>query len=134
MAITNHRNRGNSIGGGNFTDYSPERHKKNMLNKQSIVVSGFVRGVLAYVIEFAYACPPLVTHIEEKITEKWPQWREPNWQLPPKEYIRSLEFTWKTYEQCPVTVHYRDEGFLTKEYLTRYFLTWIRNLQLNGNA
>lgn len=81
-------------GGGNFSDYTPERLKRHLeeLHLQ-MLVSGFVDGRLVYVLEFPFQC--LGNRLRNQLKKRFPEEsRQTN------EYLRSASFSFKDYAHC----------------------------------
>jgi transcriptional regulator with XRE-family HTH domain len=70
-------------GGGNFTDYTPNRLEKDKKEKDlNVLVSGFIDGKLIYIIEFPFNCPDFIANLEKQI-------------------LRSATFDYKHFINCP---------------------------------
>ncbi len=82
-------------GGGSFNDYTPERFEKDLKENLNIVVSGFVRGKLVYILEFPFAC--LKDCIELKLKKRFGE----SMHRRSGEYLRSASFSFKNYKNCP---------------------------------
>lgn len=54
-------------GGGNFSDYTLERFKRDMKEDLNLLVSGFVDGKLLYIIEFPFRTPDFVNNLLNKL-------------------------------------------------------------------
>jgi len=78
-------------GGGQFTDFTFERHEKYLRDNVVMGVSGFVDGELAFVLKFPYdlLTDRIVQQLENKIT------RDGN------RYCRSASFSFCHYEDHP---------------------------------
>jgi len=88
-------------GGGNFSDYTPERLKQHLEEPHlQMLVSGFVDGRLVYILEFPFQC--LESRLRERLTKRFPgDVRKAN------EYLRSASFSFKDYASC-----FREKGRL----------------------
>jgi len=87
-------------GGGNFTDYTPNRLKKDKKEKNlNMLVSGFIDGKLIYIIEFPFNCPDFIANLEKQIKR---------WQAKLKgsknikgQFLRSATFDYRHFMCCP---------------------------------
>jgi len=81
-------------GGGNFSDYTPERLEQHLAEPHlQMLVSGFVDGRLVYILEFPFQC--LESRLRDLLAKRFPDnVREAN------EYLRSASFSFKDYAHC----------------------------------
>jgi hypothetical protein len=114
-------------GGGNFSDYTPERFQKDIEKNPQIVVSGFAKGILLYVIEFPFRCIEDVLRIQ--LEKKFPELKRKK-----NDYLRSANFTFKDYENCKeVKIIYLSEKIDEfKNYLNKNFYEFLRQKNKNG--
>lgn len=86
-------------GGGNFTDYTPQRLKRDKKEKDlNVLVSGFIDGKLIYIIEFPFRCPTFVKNLENQI-KKWKDKLEGS-KTTKGQFLRSATFDYKSYIKC----------------------------------
>lgn len=83
-------------GGGNFTDYTPQRLQKDKKEKDlNMLASGFVDGKLIYIIEFPFNSPDFVKNLEIKI-RRWQRKLEGSKSIT-GQFLRSADFCYKDY-------------------------------------
>lgn len=85
-------------GGGNFTDYTPQRLEKDKRENLNMLVSGFVDGRLIYIIEFPFNCPDFVKNLENQI-EKWKS-KLSGSKSTKGQFLRSASFDYNHYKNC----------------------------------
>jgi len=120
-------------GGGNFSDYTPERFIKDQQNQPQILVSGFAKGRLLYILEFPWRC--IEEHLEHKLSERFPGWNsmqsgKQTWQRESGDYLRSASFSFRHYQNCEdIKIHFCDvENSLAQECLTKPFYRFLRTI------
>ena len=87
-------------GGGNFTDYTPNRLKKDKKEKDlNMLVSGFIDGKLIYIIEFPFNCPDFIANLEKQI-KRW-QSKLKGSRSVKGQFLRSATFDYKHFINCP---------------------------------
>lgn len=112
-------------GGGNFTDFRQERLDKYLATRLQMLVSGFLDGELVHVLKFPFNCPQFVERLQTRI-DRWLQGR----QRRPGEFLRSLEFDWRHFNNCNVRPHFLNQTIIDNE-INRFdgsFRTWLREL------
>jgi len=113
-------------GGGNFSDYTPERLQQDLAQASlQMLVSGFVDGRLVYVLEFPFQC--LERRLRELLAARFSEKeRQPN------EYLRSAAFSFQHYAAC-----FPEEGRLVyraadldafRDAMTRNFFHFLSQL------
>ncbi len=113
-------------GGGNFSDYTPERLAQHLAEPHlQVLVSGFVDGRLVYILEFPFHC--LESRLRGLLTERFPDnIRKTN------EYLRSASFSFRDYAHCFPTegrVVYRATSLEPfQDALTRAFFKFLSEL------
>lgn len=80
-------------GGGNFSDYTPERLRKDLGLNPRMLVSGFAEGKLLYLLSFSFSC------LEEKLNSLLLK-QFPNGTRSPNSYLRSAGFSYTDYKDC----------------------------------
>ena len=85
-------------GKGSFSDFTWARHKKYMNDGVRMLISGFDRGKLLFIIEFPYAS--LQTRIEEILQRKLP-----NGDISGT-YVRTTGFNYIHWSQHPYTIKF----------------------------
>ncbi|MCD6461637.1 MAG: hypothetical protein J7L61_02725 [Thermoplasmata archaeon] len=83
-------------GGGNFTDYTFERLKRDSEEDLNMLVSGFVDGRLIYIIEFPFNCDSFVKKIKSQLERRFSGGKDITGQ-----FLRSANFNYKDYIDCP---------------------------------
>ncbi|MDD4122769.1 MAG: hypothetical protein PHO23_00605 [Candidatus Pacebacteria bacterium] len=81
-------------GGGNFTDYTFARLKKNLKDNPNMLISGFVDGELLYVLEFPFKCKYFKDRLKEQLLKRFPDGDKKG------EFLRSANFTFEHYKKC----------------------------------
>ncbi len=81
-------------GGGNFSDYTPERLKKDLSQNLWMLTSGFAEGKLLYVLRFPFFC--LREHLEQVLKRQFGGTRRPRGQ-----YLRKASFSYRNFSNCP---------------------------------
>lgn len=76
---------------GNISDYTFERHAKNLVNKPTFLLSGFVDGVLIYVIKLPFE--DLSPALEAQLNQRFK-----NRERAKNEYLRSASFSYKDFK------------------------------------
>jgi len=84
-------------GGGNFTDYTPERLKRDLKENLNILVSGFVDGKLIYVFEFPFKCKSFVAKLKKQLNKAFGGNKKGRKK---GQYLRSANFDFKDYIDC----------------------------------
>jgi hypothetical protein len=103
-------------GGGNFTDYTPERLEKDKNESDlNMLVSGFVDGKLIYIFEFPFNCPDFVANLEKQVS-RWKEKLEGSKSVK-GQYLRSAGFNYKDFMNC---TKLRTVFILPKKRLSRY--------------
>ena len=103
-------------GGGNFTDYTPARLKKNKQEKDlNMLVSGFVDGKIIYIMEFPFNSPDFVKNLEVKI-QRWQGKLEGSKSIT-GQFLRSADFNYKDFINSK---NLRIVYLLAKEELAKY--------------
>ena len=109
-------------GGGNFTDYTPNRLKKDKEEKDlNMLVSGFIDGKLLYIIEFPFNCPDFIANLEKQI-KRW-QGKLKSSKSVKGQFLRSATFDYKHFMNCPKL---KFVFLLDKKELSKY-KTYIAN-------
>lgn len=111
-------------GGGNFSDYTPERLDEDLKKNPQMLVSGFVDGRLAYIIEFPFRC--LEARLRMVLEKHFPGGNRP-----PSQYLRSASFTFKDYQDCPDLrlVHRAENLDDFKDCLSEGFYIWLKGVK-----
>ena len=112
-------------GGGNFSDYTPERFKNDLKNNPNIIVSGFVNGFLIYILEIPFEC--LSECLKQQLKKKFGL----KLQRKSGEYLRSAIFSFKDYKKCKnIKLIYLNQQNLQKfqDYLSKDFLCFLNDL------
>ncbi|MGB9721741.1 MAG: hypothetical protein ACPL28_09715 [bacterium] len=87
-------------GGGNFTDYTPKRLKKDKKEKNlNMLVSGFIDGRLIYIIEFPFNSPDFIKNLENKL-KKWEDKLKGSKSIK-GQFLRSADFDYRDYINAP---------------------------------
>ena len=81
-------------GGGNFTDYTHERLRRDLKENLNVLVSGFVDGRLLYVLEFPFSCPSFVSKLKRQLEKRFPEGDIPG------QFLRSANFNYRDYVEC----------------------------------
>ena len=81
-------------GGGNFTDYTNARFKKDRSNNLNILVGGFVDGELLYILSFPFKCKSFIASISRQLKTRFPKGDAVN------QYLRGAHFAFKDYRSC----------------------------------
>jgi len=81
-------------GGGNFTDYTHERLKRDIRENLHMLVSGFVDGKLIYVLEFPFKCRSFVSKLKKQLNKRFPKGDVRG------QFLRSANFNYKDYVKC----------------------------------
>ena len=86
-------------GGGNFTDYTWARLKKDKEAAPNMLVSGFVDGRLLYIFEFPFNTASFVAKLEQPLLRDLP-----NGDVP-RRYVRGAGFDYRDYIDEAKLVH-----------------------------
>lgn len=84
-------------GGGNFTDYTFGRLKRDRIEENlNMLISGFIDGKLIYILEFPFNCPQFVSRLEEQLKQRFRGGNDITGQ-----FLRSASFHYKNFINCP---------------------------------
>ena len=81
-------------GGGNFTDYTHKRLKKDLDENIQVLVSGFVDGKLIYILEFPFKCDSFVSKLKDQLNKRFPNGDIKG------QFLRSARFNYRDYINC----------------------------------
>ena len=112
-------------GGGNFTDYTFERLKRDKNEKDlNLLISCFVEGKLIYIIEFPFNYDKFVKYLEEQLNHRFVGGKDII-----GEFLRSANFDYKYYINCPklkiVFLLNKEELEKYQPYIVRDFYRWL---------
>lgn len=116
-------------GGGNFTDYTFERLKRDKREKAlNMLISGFVDGKLIYILEFPFNYSEFVKHLEEQLQHRFEEGKDIAGQ-----FLRSANFDYRRFINCPnlKIVYILDKDKLKKyqPYIVKGFYSFLRERQ-----
>lgn len=86
------------LAGGNFSDLTWKRHAKYLEDNLTMLVSGFSKGKLLFVVKFPYVA------LEKRMTALLEK-HLPNGDLPSR-YVRNASFTYKHWSEQPYHICY----------------------------
>lgn len=110
-------------GGGNFSDYTYERLKKDLRANLNMLASGFVNGQLIYILEFPFKCSGFVANLKRRLKKYFQKKKRPG------EFLRSATFIFKDYKNCrDLKLVYINRGALerSRNYLTKNFFEFLK--------
>ena len=81
-------------GGGNFTDYTLERLKRDSKENLNMLVSGFVDGKLIYILEFPFNCKTFMAKLKKHLNKRFPGGDVSG------QFLRSAYFDYNDYMKC----------------------------------
>jgi len=81
-------------GGGNFTDYTYERLRRDLKENLYMLVSGFVDGRLIYILEFPFKCNSFVSKLRKQLNRRFPEGDISG------QFLRSANFDYRDYIKC----------------------------------
>jgi len=81
-------------GGGNFTDYTHERLKRDLKENLHMLVSGFVDGKLIYILEFPFNCEFFVSKLKRQLNRRFPDGDVTG------QFLRSANFDYRDFVKC----------------------------------
>jgi hypothetical protein len=119
---------GNKLNGkGNFSDFTWSRHKKYLNDKVIMLVSGFYKGKLLFIIEFSYDA--LTDKVEERLNKKLPNGDQKGI------YVRSLNFTYKNWQNSTFVIKYMHPDINNfKHCFSKNFYGLLKKHKQNINA
>ena len=79
-------------GGGNFTDYTFARLKKDRKENPHMLISGFVDGKLLYILEFPFNTKKFIARLKMQLVRNFPDGKDHS-----GHYLRSASFDYKDY-------------------------------------
>lgn len=79
-------------GGGNFTDYTWARLKKDLKVNPTMLAGGFIDGKLIYIFEFPFKTKPFTDRLSEQLKRHFPNGYESG------RFLRSASFGFKQYK------------------------------------
>lgn len=110
-------------GEGSYSDYTWERYKKHLDDNPTILVGGFVNGVLIYIFKMKYNSKGLQHKIKEKLTSFF---GDSDSERKPNHYLRSLGFNYKDYSEdaeliyiAPKDILCNNEKYINKKLYKR---------------
>ncbi len=109
-------------GGGNFTDYTFARLKKDQKENPHLLVSGFVDGELIYILEFPFNCLSFVKRLKIRLKKRFPSGDKKS------EFLRSANFMFEHYKNCKeLKVIYLEKDKLEKhkQHLTKKYYDFL---------
>ncbi|GAB5047517.1 hypothetical protein [Thermodesulfovibrio sp. TK110] len=117
-------------GGGNFTDYTPNRLEKDIKEKDlNMLVSGFIDGKLIYIIEFPFNCPDFVENLKMQI-ERW-QTKLRGSKSIKGQFLRSATFDYRNFIKCKelkiVFLLSKNELYRYRKYIANGFYEFLLN-------
>lgn len=112
-------------GGGNFTDYTFARLKKDKKEKNlNMLISGFVDGKLIYILEFPFNYNTFTKRLEEQLHHRFKGGKDMSGQ-----YLRSANFDYKYFIDCrnlrTVYLLNREKLEQYKGYIVKDFYTFL---------
>ena len=115
-------------GGGNFTDYSPSRLKKDKEEKDlNMLVSGFVDGKLIYILEFPFNDQVFIKNLEKQI-QRWKAKLKGS-RTTKGQFLRSATFDYKHYIGCKrlKVIYLLPKADLVryKDFIANKFYQWL---------
>lgn len=114
-------------GGGNFSDYTYERLKKDFKANLNMLVSGFIDGQLIYILEFPFKYSGFVKNLKRRLKKYFLKKKRPG------EFLRSAIFTFKNYKNCKeLKLVYLNQKALkdNKENLTKNFFAFLEGFEI----
>ena len=108
-------------GSGSYNDLTWARHRKYLLERPFVLISGFIDGHLAYIFEVPYSI--FSSKIEQKLMENLGENDQKF------KYLRSFKFTYKDWiEASPKPIFITDiEELKNPRYYNRNFLSFLKN-------
>ncbi len=110
-------------GGGNFTDYTHERLKRDKKENLHMLVSGFVDGKLIYIIEFPFGCSTFTDRLNQQLQKRFPHGDISG------QFLRSANFDYRYYINCKgmkvLFVLPKSELTEHKQYIVRVFYKFL---------
>lgn len=82
-------------GGGNFTDYTFERLKRDKAENLNMLISGFVDGKLIYILEFPFGYPKFIKRLKGQLSHRFSKGKDISGQ-----FLRSANFHYKHFIDC----------------------------------
>ena len=99
--------------GGNFTDYTFKRLKRDKREKDlNMLISGFVDGKLIYILEFPFNYSKFVKHLKEQLRHRFKKGKDITGQ-----FLRSASFDYRHFISYP---NLRVAYILDKDKLKKY--------------
>ena len=83
-------------GGGNFTDYTFARLRKDLKANPMMIIGGFIDGKLVYIFEFPFKIRSFVKRLREQLKRHFPNGYEKG------RFLRSASFSFKNYKDNPL--------------------------------
>ena len=80
-------------GGGNFTDYTFGRFRKNKRDNPLMIVGGFIDGKLLYIFRFPFRSKSFTDALNAKLLKRFPNGKDI-----PNEFLRSATFSLGDYK------------------------------------
>jgi len=115
-------------GGGNFSDYTPGRLKKDLKEEGlNMLVSGFIDGKLIYILEFPFKCKDFINHLKTQL-EHW-QNKLKGSTTTVGQFLRSASFDYRHYINCPdlkaIYILPKKELKKYKNFINTKFYKWL---------
>ncbi|MGI9461673.1 MAG: hypothetical protein ACR2NY_03765 [Alphaproteobacteria bacterium] len=102
-------------GSGNFSDYTWARFAKDKKANPMILISGFVDGILVFILEIPFASKGICDRLERQLKRILP-----NGDMP-RNYVRSAQFTYKDYLNNAKKKYLTNDINKFKNYFTKKF-------------
>ena len=108
---TNGKSKRKLNGGGNFTDYSWERFRKDKETNPKMLTGGFVDGKLIYIFQFSFNTRYFIDRLKIQLENHFPDGDITG------KYLRSASFTFKHYNHAE---DLKSNVFVPKKELCKY--------------
>lgn len=110
-------------GEGSYSDYTWNRYKKHLNDNPTLLIGGFVDGVLMYIFKVKYNSTGLQNRIKERLTSFF---GDINSERKPNHFLRSLSFNYNHYANdaeliyiAPIDILCNNEKYIGKNLYQR---------------
>lgn len=110
-------------GEGSYSDYTWDRYKKHLNDNPTLLIGGFINGILIYIFKVKYNSEGLQNRFKEKLTLFF---GDINSKRKPNTYLRSLGFNYNHYANdaeliyiAPIDILCNNEKYISQKLYQR---------------
>lgn len=105
-------------GEGSYSDYTWDRYKKHLSDNPTLLIGGFIDGILVYIFKVKYNSEKLQNRFINKLTLYF---GDINSKRKPNSYLRSLSFNYNHYDENAKLIYIAPKEFIcnNKSYISK---------------